>query len=103
MGSPAYKACPTFLSSLQATCQLSRCCTTLLSSGGFALGFSCSMPSCLFRFSTAYHFCFSSLPLSPDFLLLMCFSLYHNVSTNTSLFAAFEMTSYNSDFLAGGV
>src|SRR2546430_15875441 len=62
MGSPAYKACPTFVSSLQATCQLSRSCTTLLSSGGFSAWFALSMPSCLFsvRF-------FHSLPL---FLLL---------------------------------
>src|SRR5947207_8141974 len=62
MGSPAYKACPTFVSSLQATCQLSRSCTTLLSSGGFSVWFALSMPSCLFsvRF-------FHSLPL---FLLL---------------------------------
>src|SRR6266487_1131647 len=62
MVSPAYKACPTFVSSLQATCQLSRSCTTLLSSGGFSVWFALSMPSCLFsvRF-------FHSLPL---FLLL---------------------------------
>src|SRR5438270_1846736 len=62
MGSPAYKACPTFVSSLQATCQWSRSCTTLLSSLGFSLGFSFSMLSGLFplRF-------FHSLPL---FLLL---------------------------------
>src|SRR5436305_13161466 len=62
MVSPAYNACATFLSSLQATCQLSRSCTTLLSSVGFSLGFSFSMLSGLFplRF-------FHSLPL---FLLL---------------------------------
>src|SRR5438128_8154771 len=62
MVSPAYKACPTFVSSLQATCQLSRSCTTLTSSNGFSVCFSLSMPSCLFplRF-------FHSLPL---FLLL---------------------------------
>src|SRR6266478_8121631 len=58
MGSPAYKACPTFVSSLQATCQLSRCCTTLLSS----VGFSFSMLSGLFPVQF-----FHSLPL---FLLL---------------------------------
>src|SRR2546430_12358902 len=63
MGSPAYKACPTFLSSLQATCQLSRSCTTLPSSGGFSLWFSFSIPSCLFPVQF-----FHSLPL---FLLLL--------------------------------
>src|SRR6266446_6312147 len=63
MGSPAYKACPTFLSSLQATCQLSRYCTTLPSSGGFSLWFSFSIPSCLFPVQF-----FHSLPL---FLLLL--------------------------------
>src|SRR5712691_395507 len=62
MVSPAYKACPTFVSSLQATCQLSRSCTTLLSSRSFSICFALTMPSCLFsvRF-------FHSLPL---FLLL---------------------------------
>src|SRR2546425_10853935 len=58
MVSPAYKACPTFVSSLEATCQLSRCCTTLLSS----VGFSFSMLSGLFPVQF-----FHSLPL---FLLL---------------------------------
>src|SRR5712692_9368657 len=58
MVSPAYKACPTFVSSLQATCQLSRSCTTLLSS----VGFSFSMLSGLFPVQF-----FHSLPL---FLLL---------------------------------
>src|SRR5450756_797630 len=62
MVSPAYKACPTFLSSLQATCQLSRSCTTLPSSVGFSVCFSFSMPSCLFPVQF-----FHSLPL---FLLL---------------------------------
>src|SRR5437899_3531976 len=62
MVSPAYKACPTFVSSLHATCQLSRSCITLTSSNCFSVCFSLSMPSCLFplRF-------FHSLPL---FLLL---------------------------------
>src|SRR5438045_8233084 len=79
---PAYKACPTFISSLHATCQLSRSCTTLPSSGGFSLGFSFCIPSCLFpvQFSTAYHFSSSSFSLSPPFLLLMSLSLYHNVN-----------------------
>src|SRR3989442_14134463 len=58
MVSPAYKACSTFVSSLEATCQLSRCCTTLLSS----VGFSFSMLSGLFPVQF-----FHSLPL---FLLL---------------------------------
>src|SRR2546421_1904057 len=84
MGSPADKACPTFVSSLHATCQWSRSCTTLPSSAGFLLGFSFSIPSCLFPvqvpFSTAYHFSSSSFSLSLHFLLLMSFSLYHNVS-----------------------
>src|SRR5713226_8721965 len=62
MGSPVYKACPTFVSSLQATCQLSRSCTTLLSSLGFAVCFSFSMLSGLFPLQF-----FHSLPL---FLLL---------------------------------
>src|SRR6266699_6512397 len=83
MVSPAYKACPTFVSSLHATCQLSRSCTTLPSSSGFSLCFSFSIPSCLFPvqvpFSTAYHFSSSSFSLSPHFLLLMSLSLYHNV------------------------
>src|SRR2546423_11507992 len=83
MSSPAYKACPTFVSSLHATCQWSRSCTTLPSSAGFLLGFSFSIPSCLFpvqvQFSTAYHFSSSSFSLSLHFLLLMSFSLYHNV------------------------
>src|SRR5713226_6881219 len=34
-----------------------------------------------FGFSTAYHFSPSSLSLSPAFLLLVSFSLYHNGST----------------------
>src|SRR5271167_3602064 len=77
MASPAYNACATFPSSLQATCQLSRSCTTLASSVGFSL----SMPSCLslFGFSTAYHFSLSSFSLAPAYLLLMSFSLYQNV------------------------
>src|SRR5260370_6530523 len=76
MVSPAYNACATFPSSLQATCQLSRSCTTLSSSVGFSL----SMPSCLFPFGfpTAYHFSPSSLSLSPAFLGLVSLSLYHN-------------------------
>src|SRR5216683_2315371 len=62
MVSPAYKACPTFVSSLRATCQLSRSCTTLPSSLCFSVCFSVSMPSCLFPVQF-----FHSLPL---FLLL---------------------------------
>src|SRR5712691_8445469 len=88
MVSPAYKACPTFVSSLHATCQLSRSCATLPSSGGFSLGFSFSILSYLFpvqvQFSTAYHFSSSSFSLSPHFLLLMSLSLYHNVRIHES-------------------
>src|SRR5436305_13555707 len=80
MAPAAYNACATFPSSLQATCQLSRSCTTLASSVGFSL----SMPSPAFSpfgFSTAYHFSPSSLSLSPTLLLLMSLSLYQNVSS----------------------
>src|SRR5258708_36470361 len=78
MVSPAYNACATFPYTLKATCQLSRSCSTLSSSVGFSL----SMPSCLFPFGfpTAYHFSPSSLSLSPAFLVLVSLSLYHNVS-----------------------
>src|SRR5258708_18801587 len=77
MVSPAYNACATFPYTLKATCQLSRSCPTLRSTVGFSL----SMPSCLFPFGfpTAYHFSPSSLSLSPAFLVLVSLSLYHNV------------------------
>src|SRR5438270_5239296 len=79
MASPAYNACATFPSSLQATCQLRRSCTTLASSVGFSLSMT-SPAFSPFGFSTAYHFSPSSLSLSPTFLLLMSLSLYQNVS-----------------------